>query len=126
MKSDLMVISGCHSAIFGFVSVINVWCSVDGKEGTVACRMHMLTRNRVYLAFLLLLYVVASFFNVIFHVILCYLTCCTVVVECFRDVWRCGRFPVQQKLLPRPTISRIFSKRSSSINGCLDMAQYVE
>ena len=95
MKSDLMVISGCNIGIIGFVSVINVWCSVDGKEGTVACRMYMLTRNRVYLVFLLLLYVVASFFNLIFHVILCYLTCCTVVAECFRDVWMRRRLPVQ-------------------------------
>ena len=86
MKSDKLLISGCHSAIFGFMSVINVWCSVDGKEGTEACRMYMLTRNRVYLAFLLLLYVVASVSNLIFHVILCYLTYCTVVAKCFGDV----------------------------------------
>ena len=79
----------------GFVSVINVWCNVDGKESTAACRMHMLTRNIVYLVFLLLLYVVASFFNLIFHVILCCLTYCTVVAECFGDVWMRRRLPVQ-------------------------------
>ena len=69
-KSDLFLIYGCNIDIFDFVSVMNVWGSIDDKEDTAACRMHMSTPNEDWLVCILLFYFVTSVFNLISHVIL--------------------------------------------------------